>query len=839
APGRRPQRAPPWRPRRRARRPPAASTATRGARGAPTRRCGADDPGPGLRLHVRLQDGPVPRRLVARRAEDVLLRERGPRLRRGRGGAPGPAGRGPGWGRASAGRAREQRRHHAGRRVPGGAPRAAPRAAGAGGAARGRGRRRRRGGGDPEPAPGLLRGGLRRLAGELERRQEGLLLQERGRQGLPAGRRRRRERHLGGALDGHDHPRARGTRHDGGAELQREHQRSPRAERHGGRAHGGRGPRGGRAHGRRGHLRHELHAGRHGLPVQDRVLWAADHAFEGDADACDSAHRLVVAQCPMCAGCTPLQSGCLGDGEGVDAAPADDEAEPPPPMASDGSSVEDVAPECSVNCTFKGASSSCGDRLHWVARFLFTGDPSSCQAAYGVLLKECQDCSGCSAELAGCTDNASAATGGGAHGNRSKGGKAQHEKASDDSSKGGGAKGDEARAVNDSSKGGGAKGGEAPHDKASAEKVKSGAAKGGEANASTDRSKGGAAKGGEAQDGKPSSDTSKGGGAKGGDAKVANGSSKGGGAKGGDVKADKASNDSSKGGGAKGGKAQSDEAAVQPGLVGFDCNEGLKKWERGWSDDKKKWCCSHHNKGCVTTVTTTTLTTSTTDDGFDCSSGYYNWKRGWSDEKKTWCCEQEKRACPDGDGAKRGAGHAHRDGHQRPHQSTASTSSAAHSRSSTSSTATSTTSQAPYNCDEDYVHRRTRWAPDKKRWCCDFEAVGCSSEDTTTELDPEPSSSGADADAANASGSDGARANGSSVSGGSGAAEEDAETTTTEGGRDESSAAATTEVDEPSTPSATRPRPARPPPPRPRLRPCGPRRGTARTARRTPRGTGR
>merc|ERR1712232_1147674 len=65
----------------------------------------------------------------------------------------------------------------------------------------------------------------------------------------------------------------------------------------------------------------------------------------------------------------------------------------------------------------------------------------------------------------------------------------------------------------------------------------------------------------------------------------------------------------------------------------YDCEAGLAKWKKGWSDSKKDWCCKHEKKGC--------------EDPFDCEAGLDNWQKGWADKKKTWCCAHKKKGCPE------------------------------------------------------------------------------------------------------------------------------------------------------------------------------------------------
>jgi len=61
----------------------------------------------------------------------------------------------------------------------------------------------------------------------------------------------------------------------------------------------------------------------------------------------------------------------------------------------------------------------------------------------------------------------------------------------------------------------------------------------------------------------------------------------------------------------------------------FECKEGIKNWESGWSESKKDWCCNFQNTACE----------------FDCLEGDEIWEESWSLEKKDWCCKHKAVAC--------------------------------------------------------------------------------------------------------------------------------------------------------------------------------------------------
>jgi len=73
------------------------------------------------------------------------------------------------------------------------------------------------------------------------------------------------------------------------------------------------------------------------------------------------------------------------------------------------------------------------------------------------------------------------------------------------------------------------------------------------------------------------------------------------------------------------------------GTTPFDCQAGLTKWVTGWSKAKKDWCCDHVGHGCPTVASSLP---------YDCLAGYANWQDGWSENKKRWCCTNHGRGCP-------------------------------------------------------------------------------------------------------------------------------------------------------------------------------------------------
>jgi len=67
--------------------------------------------------------------------------------------------------------------------------------------------------------------------------------------------------------------------------------------------------------------------------------------------------------------------------------------------------------------------------------------------------------------------------------------------------------------------------------------------------------------------------------------------------------------------------------------AGYDCDEGVDRWETEWLVGKKVWCCQKTGKGCSTQPT------------FDCEADFLDWRRSWAAGKMAYCCESKQRGC--------------------------------------------------------------------------------------------------------------------------------------------------------------------------------------------------
>lgn len=96
-------------------------------------------------------------------------------------------------------------------------------------------------------------------------------------------------------------------------------------------------------------------------------------------------------------------------------------------------------------------------------------------------------------------------------------------------------------------------------------------------------------------------------------------------------------------------------------LGNFNCNSGFWNWRKGWSVQKKEYCCKHEKKGCDDRLYDCSEDTDRLSVDavkwccdkhkyskacpFDCQQGLKEWKTGFSDDKKSWCCKHERLAC--------------------------------------------------------------------------------------------------------------------------------------------------------------------------------------------------
>jgi len=100
--------------------------------------------------------------------------------------------------------------------------------------------------------------------------------------------------------------------------------------------------------------------------------------------------------------------------------------------------------------------------------------------------------------------------------------------------------------------------------------------------------------------------------------------------------------------------AQSAGAGTAP----WDCDDALAEWKTGWSDAKKAWCCANVGKGCqdhvepvppslsqLSAATSPAAQGSQNQKTFDCQQGLKRWETDWSEEKKDFCCQTTGLTC--------------------------------------------------------------------------------------------------------------------------------------------------------------------------------------------------
>lgn len=90
----------------------------------------------------------------------------------------------------------------------------------------------------------------------------------------------------------------------------------------------------------------------------------------------------------------------------------------------------------------------------------------------------------------------------------------------------------------------------------------------------------------------------------------------------------------------------------------YDCYAEVQNWRIAWSENQKEYCCLHTHVGCaagkqpqsVASELTqlediTNFPVSVDTSSFDCAQGFRNWQDGWSKAKKKWCCKEYEMAC--------------------------------------------------------------------------------------------------------------------------------------------------------------------------------------------------
>lgn len=192
----------------------------------------------------------------------------------------------------------------------------------------------------------------------------------------------------------------------------------------------------------------------------------------------------------------------------------------------------------------------------------------------------------------------------------------------------------------------------------------------------------------------------------------------------------------------------------------YDCWAGYADSAVGWSVQKKRWCCLHGGRGCPPAATTVVWSTTqapppaqpppaqlppttqpeqpqqqptqpsqqppaegpvptdTPSGGggaFDCGDAE-DWERRWQDEQKNWCCAFQGVGCPAAATSPQAAPAATKA------PTTAPTTAAP---ASSSPSAETTSAHEEYDCQADLDLASVAWADEKKKWCCEKRALGC------------------------------------------------------------------------------------------------------------------
>lgn len=133
----------------------------------------------------------------------------------------------------------------------------------------------------------------------------------------------------------------------------------------------------------------------------------------------------------------------------------------------------------------------------------------------------------------------------------------------------------------------------------------------------------------------------------------------------------------------------------------YECQDGNSNPAVEWGDSKKAWCCQHENLGCWLLEGVVETTTQPFEQHYDCRTDELR-QEFWPDSQKAWCCAQEHVGCV-----------------------TATTQVLV-----TDDFAAPTTPK-PFDCAVGLSRFDFLWSDQKKSWCCFYQGMGCSGEDTT------------------------------------------------------------------------------------------------------------
>merc|ERR1712176_478222 len=109
----------------------------------------------------------------------------------------------------------------------------------------------------------------------------------------------------------------------------------------------------------------------------DRIKFESTHGISTDPAPCGASREVVAEYCPICSKCELEFSGCK-------------------------SSKAEAERACATNCTFKGMSSTCSDRIKWGSTHEMNGEVAPCAASRKMVLDYCPICGKCTLEASGC-----------------------------------------------------------------------------------------------------------------------------------------------------------------------------------------------------------------------------------------------------------------------------------------------------------------------------------------------------------------------------------------------------------------------------------------------------
>mmetsp|Transcript_28267 Transcript_28267/g.66427 ORF Transcript_28267/g.66427 Transcript_28267/m.66427 type:complete len:458 (+) Transcript_28267:65-1438(+) len=191
----------------------------------------------------------------------------------------------------------------------------------------------------------------------------------------------------------------------------------------------------------------------------------------------------------------------------------------------------------------------------------------------------------------------------------------------------------------------------------------------------------------------------------------------------------------------------------------FDCDNGLSNWAVGWSTAKQEWCCAHHGRGCTQPAMEQSSFDCSTDlyhwhqrwsaekkawcceayslgchsdqEMYDCDAGYANWRAGWPGSKKAWCCVHASRGCLYDCEASQQAWSSLRRAWCCWHQQQGCSPEDGYFTASKPIADEDVrdvhyTVSAKFDCSAGYANWQAGWSTEKKAWCCQHQAKGCS-----------------------------------------------------------------------------------------------------------------